>query len=76
MPRGQRYTKDQIITALTLYNNLQSTPKVVELLGYPSVAMLPYLGAPFISIINFNISLGRKDYVNVFVNSFPCRLLI
>ncbi len=40
MPRGQRYTKDQIITALTLYNNLQSMPKVVELLGYPSVSML------------------------------------
>ena len=40
MPRGHIYTKDQIITALTLYNNLQSMPKVVELLGYPSVSML------------------------------------
>lgn len=40
MPRGHIYTKDQIITALTLYNKLQSMPKVVELLGYPSVSML------------------------------------
>lgn len=40
MPRGHIYTKDQIVTALTLYNKLQSMPKVVELLGYPSVSML------------------------------------
>ncbi len=40
MPRGQRYIKEQIVTALSLYNKLKSMPKVVELLGYPSVAML------------------------------------
>lgn len=40
MPRGQRYTKEQIFTALSLYNKLKSMPKVVELLGYPSVTML------------------------------------
>ena len=40
MPRGHSYSKEQIFTALTLYNKLQSMPKVVELLGYPSVSML------------------------------------
>ena len=40
MPRVQRYTKEQIVTALSLYNKLKSMPKVVELLGYPSVTML------------------------------------
>jgi len=40
MPRGQRYTKEQIVAALSLYNKLKSMPKVVELLGYPSVTML------------------------------------
>ena len=48
MPRGQRYTKDQIITALTLYNNLQSMPKVVELLGYPSVSILQKVSGDWI----------------------------
>ena len=40
MPRGHSYSKEQIRTALLLYNKLQSMPKVVELLGYPSISML------------------------------------
>ncbi len=40
MSRGQRYTKEQIVAAFSLYNKLKSMPKVVEFLGYPSVTML------------------------------------
>ena len=61
MPRGQRYTKDQIITALTLYNNLQSMPKVVELLGYPSVSMLHQYIHPLFFYVKVPPSQGIAD---------------
>ena len=37
---ASRYTKEQVHTALTLYGKLHSLPKVVEILGYPSIGSL------------------------------------
>ena len=35
-----RYTKEQIIVALTLYNAIRSVKRVIKTLGYPSTTML------------------------------------
>ena len=40
MTMASRYTKEQVHTALTLYGKLHSLPKVVEILGYPSIGSL------------------------------------
>lgn len=37
---ASRYTKEQVHAALTLYSKVRSLPKVVEILGYPSVGSL------------------------------------
>lgn len=37
---ASRYSKEQVHTALTLYSKLHSLPKVVKILGYPSVGSL------------------------------------
>jgi len=37
---ASRYTKEQVHAALTLYSKLHSLPKVVKILGYPSVGSL------------------------------------
>ena len=39
---ASRYTKEQVHAALILYRKLQSLPKVVETLGYPSRGTLAY----------------------------------